>query len=155
MSMPKQDARRPEFVMQTMQNEALKAIWLLLRTFVVWPIGFMGALILFAMLSQARGDPPTFNPFRAAAEGLVSFANQTVRDVPAGQIRVKDCEPGTIGDCTPMVVSETEAINKLSEGFAAAYGLFLAISLFIAAIELFFWMRRQWRQHQAKKFEAE
>lgn len=148
--MRKEDIQRPAFLMQTIQNEALKALWLLVRTFVVWPIGFMGALVLLTMATQARGDPPTFNPFRAAAQGLVSFANQTVRDVTPGQIRVKNCEPGTLGNCTPMVVSETEAINKLSEGFAAAYGLFLAISVAIAGFEFFFWMRRQWRQHQAR-----
>lgn len=112
--MRKEDIERPAFLMQTMQNEALKAIWLLVRTCVVWPIGFTGALVLFTMATQARGDPPTFNPFRAAAQGLVSFANQTVGNLPPGQIRVTDCESDTFGNCTPTVVSEKDAINKLS-----------------------------------------
>lgn len=149
--MLKEHIQRQSRLVQSMQNEMLKAIWLLVRTFIVWPIGFMAALILFVMATQYRGDPPTFNPFRVAAHGVLGFANYIVRDVPPGQVRVKGCEPGTIGDCTPSLVSEAEAVEKLSDAFTAVYGMFLVLSLLAAACELCFWLRRQWQERQARK----
>lgn len=81
------EIRRNLLFYQRFQDEMLWAIWLLVRTFIFWPIGLIGVVVVLTALLHARGDPPDFNLFRAGARGIVDFSNALVRDAPPGQVR--------------------------------------------------------------------